>query len=433
MAIQTEYLLTILKTPKFGQVSVKYINNNIEHKIGSVQELYDSIIELKKKNGRLPEPTIEDLIRSNNEANRILENSANQRIKVLSCNDALYPHKLKRLDDYPVIFYIKGDIHSINYDYSVAIIGTRQPSDFGFRAGRKISGIFAEHEFSIISGLAIGCDTAGHLGAVEKNKPTVAVLASGIDIIYPKENKLLAERILETGGALMSEYELGFKPQPQTFVHRDRLQTALSDGLIVLETDIKGGTMHAVNAAKRLNVPIACLSGHPAQYNGFDKIRGNTMLIEGGASSLGSPEQIDQFMVRLNPNIKGDELTPQNESISERIFIETKSAISSNSGNAVDEMVIDKKVQTLPSQIEKTKEMQNLIEEAEIRNNVENSLINSKELVEIKLKLNELSHQISDLAHMQIETNKLLTNILANLISKEKPSKKSSSNQSKLL
>ena len=303
MSLSTQYLITLLKTPKIGMSAIKSISSLVNYKLSNVSELLDAILDAKKINARIAVPELSELKDAYELSLRTIENCERLDVKAIGFNDIKYPEKLKRLSDFPIVIYLKGNLDSIHAEKSVAIIGTRQPSDFGLRLGKRTSGLFAEQGFSIISGLAIGCDTVGHLGAVEKNRPTVAVLASGVDIIYPKENKELSHRIIETGGALLSEYEPGTRSFPQQFVARDRIQAGLADGLIVIETGIKGGTMHAVGSATNMGMPIGCITGHPASLAGFDKIAGNTYLISKGASPLGSPEQIENFMRRINPNI----------------------------------------------------------------------------------------------------------------------------------
>ncbi len=302
MSLSKEYILTLLKTPKIGQVSAKAINSNLTYKISSVSELMDLIIDTKSSNSKIPMPSVNDLIAANDLAKRVLDDCERKGVEVITVNDKLYPIKLMRLSDYPIIIYVRGSIDSINSELTAAVIGTREPSAFGLKAGRRVASILGRNGFTIISGLAIGCDTVGHLGALDVNTPTVAVLASGVNIIYPKENQYLADKIVDTGGALFSEYELNFRPQKSSFVERDRLQAGLSNGLVVVETDIKGGTMHTVGFAQKMKMPIGCISNHPESLRDFPKINGNKFLISNGASSLGNPEEIFDFIKKMSPN-----------------------------------------------------------------------------------------------------------------------------------
>jgi DNA processing protein len=302
MALSTEYLLTLLKTPKIGNVTTKLVNSAATYKITQVSELLDLIIDVKKTNPRVPIPKLDDLYTAYEASEKIIENCSSKGIDIVDINSSRYPKRLLRLSDHPIIGYVKGNISALNSDNAVAVIGTREPTPHGLKSGKRIATIMGQSGFTIISGLAVGCDSAGHIGALIANAPTVAVLASGIDLIYPKENKLLAEEILLKNGALFSEYEPGIKPNKASFVERDRLQSGLSDGIIVVETDIKGGTMHTVGFAQKLNIPIACLSSHPDNLQGHDKVRGNKHLISNGAYALGNTKEITHFFQVLNPN-----------------------------------------------------------------------------------------------------------------------------------
>lgn len=301
MPLSKEYILTLLKTPKIGPVSVKAINAKANFNISGLYDLYNLIAETRISHATIPLPDLLELEKAFIHAQQVMEQCDKKNIAIITANDAYYPKKLLRLSDYPIVTYLRGNIDAINATLSAAVIGTREPSPFGFKMGRRVSTLLAKNGFSIISGLAIGCDTAGHLGALDIQAPTVAVLASGVDIIYPKENTALAEKIIDQGGALFSEYEVGFRPQKSTFVERDRLQSGLSDGLLVIETDVQGGTMHAVKAAKKMNMTVGCVSNHPESLKDFSKIRGNKMLINEGALPIDSPEQIWNFIKKMNP------------------------------------------------------------------------------------------------------------------------------------
>jgi DNA processing protein len=148
------------------------------------------------------------------------------------------------------LYFFKFRFELLNEEKSVAIIGTRNPSKFGIKMGYKISKLLASKGYSIVSGLAKGIDTEAHQGALNVMGKTVAILAHGLDMpIYPKENRALAEEIMESGGLLLSTYSNGTKLFPQYLAARDEWQSALSDGVIVIETGIKGGTNITVGHA----------------------------------------------------------------------------------------------------------------------------------------------------------------------------------------
>ncbi|MDW5290975.1 DNA-processing protein DprA [Formosa sp. PL04] len=142
------------------------------------------------------------------------------------------------------------------YLITVAVIGTRNPTEFGIQEGYKLTKHFVENNFTIVSGLALGCDTVGHSCCLEHKGRTIAVLPNGVDKIYPKQNTKLASEIIKNGGALISEYPPGTAPKRNYFVERDRLQRELSNGICIIETKTKGGTMHTYKFVKKQNKQV---------------------------------------------------------------------------------------------------------------------------------------------------------------------------------
>lgn len=425
MPLSKEFLLTLLNTPKIGKVSAKTINDCTSFKVTSVSDLYDAIVDAKNGNPRVPLPDIEVLRKANDQAQFILETCEKKGVIPISINDELYPIKLFRLSDNPIVIYVKGSTSAVNSQFTAGVIGTREPSPFGVKAGRRIANILGRHGFSIVSGLALGCDTAGHLGALDANIPTIAVLASGVDFIYPKENQYLADRIIEQGGALFSEYEIGVKPQRSTFVERDRLQTGLSNGLVVVETDIVGGTMHAVKCAQKLNVPLGCISNHPESLQDFPKIRGNKNLIENGAYALGNIDQIFTFIQVLNPNITT--FIPEAKTKDSDIKT-SENSFSNIVDTAVNSINTSENVST------------SSVDKKEIRSDIEpitGKILPIMPLDEIAQKMDELNIMIAKLFELQESNTKMLNTILAMSTPKEKSAKektpKPDKNQPKLL
>lgn len=181
---------------------------------------------------------------ASSKASDILDKAESLDVQVIPVFDSRYPAALRRLDDRPVVLYAKGNITDV--ERCVACIGTREPSEFGEKATIRISKQLVDAGWIIVSGLAFGVDTLAHTVAVENNSRTIAVMAGGLDSIYPKKNSYLADKILDTNGALISEQPFGTPPSAYNLVHRDRLQSGLSVATFVMQTDIKGGSMHTV-------------------------------------------------------------------------------------------------------------------------------------------------------------------------------------------
>lgn len=168
----------------------------------------------------------------------------------LSYYDESYPNCFKKMEkDYPIILFYKGDISLLKYSRICAVIGTRNPSEETKKIGADITKALVKKDFVIVGGLALGCDTIGHKVCIENSGKTIAILGTGIDKIYPKENASLLNDILNRDGLIISEEMLGFSGATYSFVKRDRLQAALSNIVIALETAIDGGTMHASKCA----------------------------------------------------------------------------------------------------------------------------------------------------------------------------------------
>lgn len=177
-------------------------------------------------------------------ASRVLEEAERLNVQVFSVFDDRYPKALKRLQDRPPVIYVKGSL--ANIERSVACIGTREPTEFGEKVTSAIVEQLVAAKWTIVSGLAVGVDTLSHEAALRAGGRTVAVMAGGLDAIYPRKNAKLAESILDKGGALISEQTFGVAAIPRNLVQRDRLQSGLSVATFVMQTDIKGGSMHTV-------------------------------------------------------------------------------------------------------------------------------------------------------------------------------------------
>jgi DNA processing protein len=188
-------------------------------------------------------------------------------------------------EDPPMILYYKGNINITNMP-CIAVIGTREITDFGKQAGLFLTKLFALKGFCIVSGLAIGCDTIGHQGALAVGGKTIAFLAHGLDYVYPLENEGLAQEIVNNGGLLMSEYPIGIGVNRYNLVARDRLQAGMSLGTLVIQTGVNGGTMHAANTTLRAQKPLFTVKFQYQEQNEHEKSLGNALLVKKGAKYI---------------------------------------------------------------------------------------------------------------------------------------------------
>ena len=170
-------------------------------------------------------------------------------IGIITIQDKDYPEKLKNIYDSPVILYYKGNKALINHSKIVAMVGCRECSEYGKHISKKFSYELATKDICIISGMAKGIDRYSHLGCIGAGGKTIAVLGSGVDQIYPKENTILYNQILNTGGLILSEYVIGTKPTKLNFPARNRIICGLSYGVFVVEAKEKSGTLNTVDFA----------------------------------------------------------------------------------------------------------------------------------------------------------------------------------------
>lgn len=221
--------------------------------------------------------------------------------EILKCDstDIKYPKALKMLNRKPKCIYYAGDIEIMNRNKSVAIIGSRTCSDHARQLAFEAGKMAAEKRINVVNGLAIGCDTAALLGALDYNGKCVAIMPGGLNQIYPKQNEKLAERIINTGGCLISEYSPDTKPQKYTFVERDRIQSSVSQGILVIEATNNSGTMHTANFAIQQEKRLAVYASALLKYS-----TGNQLLEEQHcASIIQSSQMLEDFMICL-PDIE---------------------------------------------------------------------------------------------------------------------------------
>lgn len=229
--------------------------------------------------------TKDDIDKAVQEAEKVYDYVLNNtEINVITVFDDEYPNELMNLENKrPLILYIKGNLEAIKKP-RIAFIGTRKPSKIGMSFEKElIENILDKFDTVIVSGLALGCDKIAHQTTVDKNKITIAVLPSGVDLISPSSNKNLAQEIIDNGGCLISEYEPHKKANKGTYVERDSIVAAFSDVTFVVECGIKSGTMHTVKAASEYNKSIFTYLPKDRPKDSFD---GNKYIFETFSSAI---------------------------------------------------------------------------------------------------------------------------------------------------
>jgi DNA processing protein len=209
----------------------------------------------------------------------------------LTREDAEYPGRLLEIYDPPAVLWVRGDAKLLQRP-GIAVVGTRHPTPYGMGMAEMLSRDLANRRMTILSGMARGVDAAAHKGALDAGGKTVAVWGTGIDVVYPKENKKLAERIVASGGAIVSELPLGTFPAPQNFPLRNRILSGMSVGVLVVEGGEYSGTRITARCAMEQNREVFAVPGNVTNKSAW----GPNTLIKQGAKLTATWEDIWEEM-----------------------------------------------------------------------------------------------------------------------------------------
>lgn len=219
-------------------------------------------------------------------AEKIIKNCHSYDIKIKVHGSIDFPRRLNYLNDAPFLIYYKGS-ECWDGEYALGIVGTRSPDGYGKKTTIRLVEEMKEFEPVIVSGMALGIDGYAHYAAIKNNLITIGVMGHGLDMVYPTSHQKLAKVILNSGGALMSEFPPGTQPEPQHFPRRNRIVAGISDALVVVQSRTKGGSMITASIAHSYNKDVFAIPGpvdEPLSEgpNGLIKMNKAT-LIENGA------------------------------------------------------------------------------------------------------------------------------------------------------
>lgn len=271
-----------------------------ELEINSYEDLANLMSGMKEK--AINKVSLANLNDAYKVAQKIVEASSQSDIGLVGYYDNEFPDVLRKTVnedgklDPPLLLWYRGDF-SITQLPGFAVIGTREATPEGVAGGTYLAGEFAKRGFNIVSGLAVGCDTCGHKGALKVGGKTTAILANGLDhnSIYPPENQDLAEEIVQNGGLLISEYRIGTPVNRYNLVARDRLQSGLSLATLVVQTGEHGGTMHAATATLQAKKPLYTIYFKNEDTRQHEKSLGNALLERQGATYIKGDDNIDEI------------------------------------------------------------------------------------------------------------------------------------------
>ena len=255
---------------------------------------------------RLKPETIESILKGefHEKAVEELEKVRELSGDVLILDDGSYPFLLREIADPPITLYVKGDWASCFDAPCVAVIGSRKCSTYGENASEFLARDLAENGICIVSGLARGIDSAAHRGALRGKGRTIAVLGTGIDQVYPKENARLVEEILGNGGAIVSQFPLGTPPLKDNFPYRNRIISGLSYGVLLTEATERSGSLITARLAMEQNREVLAVPGNITSRNSI----GTNYLIKSGAKLV---QQWQDVVAELPEEIKAAILPPK--------------------------------------------------------------------------------------------------------------------------
>ena len=214
-------------------------------------------------------------------------------VSLISFNDEFYPNGLKNLDDAPPLIYVLGNTNLLKHDFSLSIVGARNASINGRKTASRIAFELTNNDVLIVSGMASGIDSAAHKGALyakEQSGPTIAVLGTGVDVVYPQQNQALYEQILNQGA--ISEFPLGTQPQASNFPRRNRIVSALGMGTLVVEATLHSGSLITAKMSLEQGKDIFAIPGSPNDA----RAAGPNKLIKDGAILV---ENMDDILTHL--------------------------------------------------------------------------------------------------------------------------------------
>ena len=253
-------------------------------------------------------------------------------VQFVNYNDKNYPQLLKEIPDAPIGLFVKGNI-SLDNKPTLAIVGARNGTETGYDITKEFAKELSEAGFAIVSGLALGIDTYAHLGALEGEGKTIAVLACGPDIAYPKGNIKVRNKILEKNGALVSEYPPGKKAFPWHFPVRNRIISGMSLGTLVVEANAQSGSLITAHIAVEQNRDVFAIPGNIRSACA----QGTISLIKDGANVVTDPSELINYYESFLPK----NLKKQTEKISLELSEDERKLIKtlSNEPNTVDKLL----------------------------------------------------------------------------------------------
>lgn len=311
----------------YGIGSVRFMK--LINYFGTAENVFESSRDELLKSGILGERLVEAVVSARKSCNidNYLKIMKENDVKVYTILEEEYPKNLKEIHDPPPVLYVKGELKQEDC-CAIGIVGSRKASDYGIRVAERLAARLAELGMTIVSGLAVGIDSASHRGALKANGRTIAVLACGLKHVYPKSNTWLSRDILKNG-AIISEYPFETEARPENFPARNRIISGMSLGIVVVEAGEKSGSLITADFALEQGREVFAVPGNINAPNS----KGTNALIKNGAKLVSS---IEDILEELNLDIIYKENSNIDNNAGMGVEIEEKAVLESLKGDGRD-------------------------------------------------------------------------------------------------
>ncbi len=283
------YWIALSQTPGLGAARFRLLETHFGGDLESAWKAPQRALRAAGIGGGVVKAIAES--REKIDPDRELERLARSGVRALTWHDDDYPRRLKEIADAPPVLFCRGLLLDSD-ETSVAVVGTRRPTEYGHRITRELCRELAARGVTVISGLALGIDARAHQATLDAGGRTIAVLGNGLDTVYPRENRRLAERIVAEGGALVSEFPLGTRPEASHFPRRNRIISGMTLGTLITEASETSGTRWTVYHALEQNREIFCVPG--SVYSEASKLT-NRLIREGAKLVCGVSDILEEI------------------------------------------------------------------------------------------------------------------------------------------
>jgi DNA processing protein len=295
--LERKYWIAFSRVPRIGRVRV----SQLEQHFGTLAAAWSASLGELRAAG-LDSAAAQACVdaRADVDPDRELDLLHPHGVQAITWHDASYPRQLQEVFDRPPVLFVRGGLTAAD-DWAVAVVGTRRVSVYGRQAAEEITRGLAANRVTVVSGLARGVDAIAHRAALDAGGRTIAVLACGLDMVYPPEHKRLAEQIIERG-AIISDYAIGTQPRSEFFPRRNRILSGISLGVLIVEGDLKSGALITARQALEQNREVFAVPGSIYSPNS----RGTNKLIQDGEAKL--TLDVQDILAELNLSMAAQQI-----------------------------------------------------------------------------------------------------------------------------